>query len=438
VDVAVPRSRFDKIHNLADMLGIPVSKLKKPEDFLLDPNEPRLAASQVVTRAKQQKTKETPPLCCWHCNKTFPQLKEFQRHLESQHKGETYKTKRHKCTKCKKIFPTMWKLRTHLLTHSSPKKLSKRGDHEYAEEPSKKTLVQSVRKTVSDHPYANPADSTPAPATVQDETRRLEETSNGQARAADRVNSEHSYGTRQRLASIREGDHAYSSKMPDINDQIVARHDENDGNNENNGNNGNNRNNENNGNDENNANNENAGNNGNNETTENIELVQLLSVIRNEQPPPGSSIIAQVPEQTIKPKGSAKRKPTIKARKILDPLSSPKKQETVSLIDISKILGSKFNCDFCDRVFPQAYRLSRHVLEVHKKEKRHRCQICEKSFFKLSSKKRHELTHVTHDTWKCSSCMKIFKDSSSLKYHVRKKVCTKKTKLSQKSSIVLE
>ena len=144
---------------------------------------------KVVTRAKQQKAKETPkeiingnngnngnnetpPLCCWHCNKTFPQLKEFQRHLESQHKGETYKTKRHKCTKCKKIFPTMWKLRTHLLTHSSQKKLSKRGDHEYAEEPSKKTPVQSMRKTVSDHPYANPADSTPAPATVQDETRR--------------------------------------------------------------------------------------------------------------------------------------------------------------------------------------------------------------------------------------------------------------------------
>ena len=56
VDVAVPRSRFDKIKNLADMLGIPVSKLKSPEDFILDPNEPRLAASNGVKYCK--------PLCC--------------------------------------------------------------------------------------------------------------------------------------------------------------------------------------------------------------------------------------------------------------------------------------------------------------------------------------------------------------------------------------
>ena len=75
----------------------------------------------------------------------------------------------------------------------------------------------------------------------------------------------------------------------------------------------------------------------------------------------------------------------------------------------------------------------RHILEVHKKEKRHICQFCEKTFFKLSSKKRHELTHVTHDTWKCSRCMKIFKDESSLKYHVKKNVClTKKSKMAKK------
>ena len=62
----------------------------------------------------------------------------------------------------------MWKLRTHLLTHSSPKKLSKRSDHEYAEplkNYSTPTQNLQVRKPMSDHPYANPTDAvTPAPA----------------------------------------------------------------------------------------------------------------------------------------------------------------------------------------------------------------------------------------------------------------------------------
>ena len=115
VDVAVPRSRFDKIHTLADMFGIPVSKLRTPEDFLLDPNEPRLAASQAAaasaasvasaaSRDNPRVSGETlPPLCCWHCNRTFVSLKEFQTHLDTKHKGQAFKSKRHKCTKCKKV-----------------------------------------------------------------------------------------------------------------------------------------------------------------------------------------------------------------------------------------------------------------------------------------------------------------------------------------------
>ena len=127
VDVAVPRSRFDKISKLAEMLGIPATKLKTPEDFLLDKNEPRLAAAAfsrenanctgntvsattaVVQNVNKQLITSThpqdlslPPLCCWHCNRTFSQLDDFQTHLES-HKGEKYKSKRHKCTKCKKV-----------------------------------------------------------------------------------------------------------------------------------------------------------------------------------------------------------------------------------------------------------------------------------------------------------------------------------------------
>ena len=75
---------------------------------------------------------------------------------------------------------------------------------------------------------------------------------------------------------------------------------------------------------------------------------------------------------------------------------------------------------------PQPYRKNRHVMEVHQKEKRHFCKYCDKSFFKMSSKKRHELTHVEHDTWKCNVCSKTFKDQSSLKYHTQKRVCQAK------------
>ena len=90
------------------------------------------------------------------------------------------------------------------------------------------------------------------------------------------------------------------------------------------------------------------------------------------------------------------------------------------------LANNKYKCDFCGKSFPQPYRKNRHVLEVHKKEKRHNCKFCEKSFFKLSSAKRHELTHVCHETWKCSKCQKVFKDQSSLKYHVEKNVCSSK------------
>ena len=142
VNVTVPRSRFHKIHQLGEMLGIPVSKLRTPEDFLLPskrpkrkttPNSPPTSVPEPPSTQKPSTSQEVPPICCWYCNCTFTNLEEFQKHLDANHKDEAYKTKRHKCQKCKKIFPTMWKLRTHLLTHSKPKKLSKRTDHEYAE-----------------------------------------------------------------------------------------------------------------------------------------------------------------------------------------------------------------------------------------------------------------------------------------------------------------
>ena len=83
-------------------------------------------------------------------------------------------------------------------------------------------------------------------------------------------------------------------------------------------------------------------------------------------------------------------------------------------------------CDQCDKAFPQPYRLNRHIREVHVKERRHFCRYCDKAFFKLTSKERHELTHLEHDKWKCGSCERVFRDQSSLKYHEKKEVCLHK------------
>ena len=43
------------------------------------------------------------PICCWHCNLSFPMLDDLKQHLTT-HVGELPKNgKRHKCQKCKKV-----------------------------------------------------------------------------------------------------------------------------------------------------------------------------------------------------------------------------------------------------------------------------------------------------------------------------------------------
>ena len=113
----MPRSRFNKIYNLAHMLGIPVSKLNNPEHFLLH-HHPK--DHQLINEARKtkEKKKNPPPLCCWYCYSTFPNLALFQKHLEEAHPNETLQKfsvkPSHKCPKCQKTFLTMYKLRQHL------------------------------------------------------------------------------------------------------------------------------------------------------------------------------------------------------------------------------------------------------------------------------------------------------------------------------------
>ena len=90
---------------------------------------------------------------------------------------------------------------------------------------------------------------------------------------------------------------------------------------------------------------------------------------------------------------------------------------------------AEFPCDQCDKVFPQRYRRVRHIREVHDKEKRHACAYCDKSFFKITSRDRHQLIHLPNKEaiykWRCSACKGTFSTETSLIYHVEHKVCLK-------------
>ena len=86
--------------------------------------------------------------------------------------------------------------------------------------------------------------------------------------------------------------------------------------------------------------------------------------------------------------------------------------------------AASFPCNNCDKSFPQAYRLKRHVREVHDKEKMFKCQECNKKFFKSNSLVRHKI--AVHDKirpFSCPNCESKFKDRSALKYHTKKNVC---------------
>ena len=104
VDVAVPQDRLDQLHGLADMLGITV-------DLPFRIVEPPFASGSSMSVGGEKVAQDLEddnagvdvlPLCCWHCNRAFADLEELKVHVMT-HKGERFKSKRHKCQKCKKV-----------------------------------------------------------------------------------------------------------------------------------------------------------------------------------------------------------------------------------------------------------------------------------------------------------------------------------------------
>ena len=126
VDVAIPQHKLDQVHGLADMLGITVDLPFRiiEQSFNENSRGDEHPVSNLVTMSVGGE-KQVPeftdlenenagvdvlPLCCWHCNRAFADLEELKTHVDT-HKGERFKSKRHKCQKCKKVFIVFSKTR---------------------------------------------------------------------------------------------------------------------------------------------------------------------------------------------------------------------------------------------------------------------------------------------------------------------------------------
>ena len=67
--------------------------------------------------------------------------------------------------------------------------------------------------------------------------------------------------------------------------------------------------------------------------------------------------------------------------------------------------SSWIKCEFCDYKCPKKDRLSRHVRNVHYKEKPHFCHLCDATFGRKDKLKRHLATvHSAEKPFKCDFC----------------------------------
>ena len=83
--------------------------------------------------------------------------------------------------------------------------------------------------------------------------------------------------------------------------------------------------------------------------------------------------------------------------------------------------AESFQCDQCEKTFPEAHNLKIHIRRVHEATRDHVCKVCQKAF--ASAFKLNHHIRVVHEGEKnhvCSICGKAFGTGSDMRKHVRK------------------
>ena len=245
----------------------------------------------------------------------------------------------HRCGRCGALLPSMWKLRQHLASEHQPAVQGtpgeRVGDHQYGRSRSRGV----ARRQGGDHGYCQEKEGCGA----------------GEAR----VSSEHSYG-RGREGGGGEGragrDHQYSSWGRPGEGGAEA-------------------------------------------------LVPLAAVVKQASsrslppllPKPSPPVTNQNTECPLDVADPLECGQSTEAASACEPVvaGSPPADHQYSAGHAAEEEEGGHQCAACRRVFPQAYRLRRHVREVHAKERLFRCSQCNKEFFKSTSLIRHKIS--VHD-----------------------------------------
>jgi Zinc finger, C2H2 type len=75
-------------------------------------------------------------------------------------------------------------------------------------------------------------------------------------------------------------------------------------------------------------------------------------------------------------------------------------------------------CEFCSKEFDKRHLLNRHIKLKHtEKQRTHPCPTCEKSFFTISTLKKHVESHRTKNM-PCEFCGKLFSCMNNLRTHL--------------------
>lgn len=79
----------------------------------------------------------------------------------------------------------------------------------------------------------------------------------------------------------------------------------------------------------------------------------------------------------------------------------------------------RYFCSRCDEGFRFPYQLTRHTEVKHEGKYPYSCEVCGKSFDRISSKRDHLLVHSDDRPFECMVCHKKFKMKGSLQKHMR-------------------